>query len=54
MNNIIFDQPSMELILKYLADSNVNILLRKAAAVFLGRYIKDYWVITYLNFIKNV
>ena len=51
MNNIIFDTPSMTLILQYLVDTSVNINLRKAAAVFLGRYIKDYWVDTFLSFL---
>lgn len=41
----------MDLIFKYITDPNINLNLKQAAAVFLMKYIKDFWV---RKFIQNV
>jgi hypothetical protein len=34
----------MDLIFKYISDANIDLKLKQAAAIFMMRYIKDFWV----------
>jgi hypothetical protein len=43
----------MDLIFKYITDPNINLNLKQAAAIFLMKYIKDFWVRKFIKIISN-